>query len=778
MKKLLIIILLIVCFVTGIAATVYILARRATSDEAVKSRFLSALRGFGDANIGHAHMDFLEGITIDNLSFDGISEDVKGKSLKIPKIVLKHNPQSLIKGQLNISNAILIAPELTVEKPRDIWSLLDAIKSNFDKIGMPAYVDVLKQGIEIRDLKIHIKEDPETNSPEIKLSGIDITFLPYAGSFKDVIVKGNIDDEFLGNYSFTMRLYPCIPKLEIDAYANNIELNEDFTRRFPYIGNMLWNNYKPVGKVSASCKASFDNRNNQKKMDYVVNVKLNGLEAMYADWPFLLYDVNGDVVLNTEKVYLKRVVGYIRRGNCTSQAEFNGEFDLYGSKKTFVMMIPNLFVNQELLNNVSAFGEQVWLKVQPSGLVGLTLQYNEGEKQERSYFLTVNCKGLEIKPVDFPLPISYVNGEFKLANNVIVFKNASGLIQCGDQSIFTEMNGVYDMTHDRKIFTFHAPNVSITESFLKNIPHKMIGEKIWTSLNPAGKVDVSAQFQGLGEKKNDYTLEINLKDCDIAVGAHRIPLTGIEGRLVFNKDGFLSKHIDAKCCGGHLEGALSIKTKTDTGLFQYEGELNFSRVALEELAQKVKNTEGLLSGLLYGTVKFQGTGADPKNFYAEGRISVNEGYLSEVPIILSVFDFLNLSLTKKESFHSAKVGFVIKDGIIHIADGRVYSDTIELNGRGDINFNGGVHVDVVAGFNKGLFSQLPIVGKLFDFVVGGVRKQLTMVEIKGTYSNPEIHSVPFKPFTRSIKNMFEVLPTESHEAATDTESKKTGDDAR
>ena len=219
--------------------------------------------------------------------------------------------------------------------------------------------------------------------------------------------------------------------------------------------------------------------------------------------------------------------------------------------------------------------------MQPIGLVGLTLQHNEGENQERNYFLTVNCKGLEIKPQDFSRPISYVNGEFKLANNVIVFKNTSGFIQCGDQSVFAEMNGVYDMNSGRKIFNLHAPHLSITESFLKDLPNKEIGEKLWTNLHPAGTADISANFQGFGEKKaDDYTMEINLKDCEILAGAYNIPLWGVSGRLEINKRGFFSKHIDAKCCGGHVEGTLSIQT--DTNPHQYKGELNFSRVAYTE----------------------------------------------------------------------------------------------------------------------------------------------------------------------------------------------------
>ena len=58
------------------------------------------------------------------------------------------------------------------------------------------------------------------------------------------------------------------------------------------------------------------------------------------------------------------------------------------------------------------------------------------------------------------------------------------------------MNGVYDLKDDRKIFNLHVPNLSITESLLKALPTKGIGEKLWTNLKPTGKVDLIANFQG------------------------------------------------------------------------------------------------------------------------------------------------------------------------------------------------------------------------------------------------------------------------------------------
>jgi hypothetical protein len=642
MKKIVIIIAIVVGFIIGIIVSGYILVKRTTSDEAVKNRLLSIIRDFGEAEIDYARMDLLEGITIRNLSFTGTTEDIQGKSIKISKIVLKHSRRSLLKGQLTVNSATIISPELTIEKPSDIWALLNTIKANFDKTEIPIYTDVMRDGVTIRDLKVHIKEDEQTNSPEIQLSGINIVFLPFAGSFKDIIVKGNINDEFLGSYAFSMRLYPDIPSLNVVISAKDLMVDEIFLARFPYLGKMLWDDYKPIGKVNVSCSANFNNKDNQKRIDYSINVGLNGLKALYADWPFLIYDLSGNAIIGSEKLYLKDVVGYVKHGGYTSQVKFNGEFDLRSPKKTFVMTIPNLF---------------------------------------------------------------------------------------------------------------------ITEDFLSSMSDKGIGTSIWESLNPQGRVELVVHYQGFKEEKNnDYLIEINLKDCEIFVGKDKIPIWGIEGRLELNKQGLISRRIRGRCSGGYLEGDLSVSMDTDP--YQYNGELSITRVNIKELAPTIINAERPLYGFLSGKIKYRGEGTDRNSFSAEGQLDVNEGYLSDVPIILNIFRFFNLSLPTRDRFHSAQAQFKVRDGIVYLNKGRVYSDAIDLTGQGKIMLDGDLHLTVVAGFDKSFLSQIPIVGRLIDFVVGGVQKQLSMVEIRGGFLNPQIRSVPFKPITRSIKSVFELLPPE------------------
>ncbi|OHB98437.1 MAG: hypothetical protein A2W74_04190 [Planctomycetes bacterium RIFCSPLOWO2_12_38_17] len=88
MKKKIIIVSIIVCVIFGITGTGYFLFKKSISDKTVKARLLTALGKYGDVTIDSVHMDIIEGITIDNLSFSGTSEDLKGKSIVIPKIIL------------------------------------------------------------------------------------------------------------------------------------------------------------------------------------------------------------------------------------------------------------------------------------------------------------------------------------------------------------------------------------------------------------------------------------------------------------------------------------------------------------------------------------------------------------------------------------------------------------------------------------------------------------------------------------------------------------------
>jgi len=137
-------------------------------------------------------------------------------------------------------------------------------------------------------------------------------------------------------------------------------------------------------------------------------------------------------------------------------------------------------------------------------------------------------------------------------------------------------------------------------------------------------------------------------------------------------------------------------------------------------------------------------------------------------------------LPNKESFHTANLKYSIKDKIVYVEELEVLSNAIELGCVGTVDFDGKIDLTVVAGLSKETFSQIPFIGGLMDFVVGGVRKKLTTVQITGTLLKPETKMIGLKPVTDSVKRIIDVLVhpkenmNEEEGEATDKGSTETG----
>ena len=897
-SKISLILIIIFSVLLCLLAGGYVTLKIFTSDKAIQSRITKTLEGFtgGKLNIGHAYFDLFKGLSLDKVRFEGKNpEDLR---IEVERILVRYEPSALLRGEILINSIMIISPELFVAKEEDaIWKFLNGVKALLDHSGLKYPTDQLRRGVIVKAANIHVFDKVFRNGV-LDIENLDLFGQQLGGSLRDIIIKGIINDGFWKGLELNVDTNLATPELKLIARVRDKTMTEELMLELPVIGEKFWNTYSPVGKFNFGCTLDFNNKNYERKMDYLLELDVVDGEMTYIKWPFLIKNVNGKLEFSKKGTFLKSMKGDIQNEGKQSYGEIDAFFGLGNAKKIVNLNVPNFNITETLLKMIPDVGEKVWKDYRPEGNIDLTIKYESNEDASViDYSAEAICKGIKARHPNIPYDLSNIVGLIRNDGKNIYLKNMSGYLLSGTKTNRTMFDGVIDLESKEKRFTVSIPNLDLTEDIVKNIPKK--GEDIWHTYKPAGQVDFTADYKGFEDSsKDEYIITVDGKGNELEYADLSIKLSDVIGRVIVDKDdvqlkniqgyivnddqlaravcngvyklrnkekktlfnifdlrvtdGLLDKFskqlknewlkiepvgrvnvaledeinsvngkdkhtitIDAMGCevglnnlparigsggpvritdidgriniedgqltsrnfigifnGGNVNGLIKLDRTTPNGA--YAGNLNFEKVSLQKLMENFVKDKQKWTGECEGNVEFQGEGKGLKNLTAKGRAKLREGYLSEVPVLLSILKLLNLSIPKKETFHTANIKYSIKDKVIHVEELEVFSDSVELGCIGTAGFDGAIDLTVVAGFNKETFSQIPFIGGLMDFVVGGVRKTLTKVQITGTLSDPKSTMIGLKPFTHPIKSIFDVLSKtkEDKEEGTKQEDEK------
>jgi hypothetical protein len=867
---LIIIFSVLVCFLIG----GYVYLKAITSDEAIKTKITERLEGLtgGKLEIERAHFDLFKGLSIDKIKFKG--KNSENLRLEVERIFIRHEPLALLRGEILVNSIIILSPELfLVRKKGAIWRFLNGVKAILDHSGLKYPTDQLRSGVAVKAANIHLFDKELFREGVLNIEDIDLFGQQFGGSLRDINVKGIINDGLWKGLTLDVNTNLATPELKLVAQLRDKTMTEELMKELPVIGEKFWNEYSPEGEFDFDCSLNFNNKSDERKLDYLLELDIVDGEVMYIEWPFLIKHVNGKFEFSKKGVFLKGMNGDIQNEGQLSHGEVDAFFDVGSAKKSVNLSIPNFNITEKLLKMVPDVGEKVWHDFQPKGNIDLTIKYESNrDKSIIDYSAKALCKGIKVSNPYIPYDISNVVGILEMDGKNIYLKNMSGYLLNGPKINLTMLDGVIDLKSKNKRFTISIPNLDLTEEIVKCIPKK--GKDIWARYKPTGQVDFKLDYKdfedpgkleyvvtvdGKGNEleyadlsvqlsdvigrvivsnsdvqlknlrgyvvngsqlaravcdgvyklkskdkktlfnvfdlrvtedllnklskqlKNDWLkiesvgwvdaiiddenndskgvekhlILIDAKGCEIGLAGLSLNISDLDGRINI-EDGYLSsRKFNGTCSGGSVNGSVELDTASLDG--EYSGKLNFQNVSLQELMENFVTDHQKWTGNCNGDFTFQGKGNDLMNLTAKGSAKIREGYLSEVPVVLSILKLLNMSLPKKEVFHTANIKYSIKDKIINIEALEVISDSIELGCIGTVGFDSTIDLIVVAGFNKETFSQIPFIGGLMDFVVGGVRKSLTKVQLTGKLSNPKSTMIGLKPFTYPVTSIIDVL---------------------
>jgi hypothetical protein len=866
----------------------YVTLKVFTSDKAIKTKITSALEDYtgGKLNVENAHFDFSKGITLSKVKFDG--KEPEKLRINAEKIVIRYEPLALLRGEILINSIMIISPELFLLRQKGaIWRFLNGVKAYLDHANIKYPTEHLRGGVIVKSANVHVSDEAIFREGVLNIENLDLFGQQFGGSLRNINIKGCIHDGFWQGMELNVDTNLATPELKLVAQFKDKTMTEELMKQLPVIGERFWKEYSPEGTFDFDCTLNFNNKNDKRKLDYLLALDVVDGEATYVKWPFPIKHVNGKLEFSRKGVFLNSMKGSIQNEGMLTHGEIDAFFGVGNARKRVNLNVPNFNITEKLLKMIPDVGEKVWNDYRPKGNIDLTIKYESNEdKSIVNYSAEASCKGIKARHPNIPYELTDIVGHIKNDGKSIYLKNMSGNFLNRSKKNRAIFDGEIDLKNKEKRFTVSLPNLDLTEEIVKSIPKK--GEAIWSKYKPTGQVDFTLDYKGFedsskdeyiitvdgkgneleyadlsiqltdvigrvvvskndvqlknlrgytvndgqlartvcdgvyilnsedkktlfnvfdlrvtqefldkfskqikrdwfkiepvgwvgvalddevndAEGKDRHSIMIDAKGCKIGINNFPFTVSDVDGRISIEGGKLVSRKINGTYCGGRISGSIEADRTSRNG--EYSGKFHFEKVSLNNVMESFVKEEQKWIGVCEGNVELQGKGSGLKNFTAHGSAKLRDGHLAEVPVLLSILKLLNLSLPKKESFHTANLKYSVKDKIVNVEELEVFSDSVELGCIGTVGFDNTIDLTVIAGLNKETFSQIPFIGGLMDYVVGGVRKKLTKVQITGTLSNPITEMIGLKPFTDPIKRMIDVLSSAGENKEKDGEEK-------
>ena len=407
----------------------------------------------------------------------------------------------------------------------------------------------------------------------LDIENLDLFGQQLGGSLRDIIIKGIINDGFWKGLELNVDTNLATPELKLIARVRDKTMTEELMLELPVIGEKFWNTYSPVGKFNFGCTLDFNNKNYERKMDYLLELDVVDGEMTYIKWPFLIKNVNGKLEFSKKGTFLKSMKGDIQNEGKQSYGEIDAFFGLGNAKKIVNLNVPNFNITETLLKMIPDVGEKVWKDYRPEGNIDLTIKYESNEDASViDYSAEAICKGIKARHPNIPYDLSNIVGLIRNDGKNIYLKNMSGYLLSGTKTNRTMFDGVIDLESKEKRFTVSIPNLDLTEDIVKNIPKK--GEDIWHTYKPAGQVDFTADYKGFEDSsKDEYIITVDGKGNELEYADLSIKLSDVIGRVIVDKDDVQLKNIqgyivnDDQLARAVCNGVYKLRNKEKKTLF-------------------------------------------------------------------------------------------------------------------------------------------------------------------------------------------------------------------
>ncbi len=560
--------------------------------------------------------------------------------------------------------------------------------------------------------------------------------------------------------------YPAGAAFRFRIEIDDMPLDGDLRAALKPASQKVWDLFKPSGKVRARGRVEHAEGSAPERIP--LDLTFSGGTACYANFPYELRNIEGEVHLDGDDVRVKRLVA--RDGEST--LEITGTISEVTTDAAVDLSIEarKLPLDARLKAALAEREREIWDRFLPGGAMDVRWRILKEKGREVVHSGRARALGNTAMYREVPVPVSGIEGEIEIDPGIVRMRHLTGLLPKGarvklhgtstDDATTLEELDVVGLDLDDKVKDALPKSVGdflkqlkLTGqvNFSSTITMKKDGDRLVT-LSVAlskGMVDVQPRFEELegnvwltgtfGEKA---FLMGPLSFSHAKVWGKRLTELTASLTVVDSKVSFTN--VKAQAYGGLVAGDFSV----DTTSHDFRGGFTIDRL---DIAQIARDTQAYAGKALEGKASLEisdlaGRAGDLPSITGKGQLKIRDAQLWDIPLFVSLFQLNPQDLFKaKAAFEAGAIDFDIHKEKFDVKRLAFTSESVSIVGKGRLNFNGEVHfvLKPQSGRLLGIdFFLTNWVGSVLNFLTGGFMG----VDVSGTFDEPKTALKAFPGF--------------------------------
>jgi hypothetical protein len=578
------------------------------------------------------------------------------------------------------------------------------------------------------------------------------------------------------------------------AQTKSLPLDERFFSALAEPTRSIVKSFSPQGTINGFLRVSRDRPDTPWENRTVID--LNQIAIDYEKFPYPLRNVRGRLTGVNRHWKYEELVGTNDTGYVTASGQSVPA--VAGSRTTFQISGAGVPLDEELRMALSPEMQALWARIKPRGRVGLTtwLTY---DSHSRKLDLTVRTDlgedGIVIEPDFFPYRMENLRGQITFRRGRADFSNLTathGRTQLASNGFCTfQPNGSWLC----QLSNLTVDHLHVDRDLLFAVPLRL--RRNLAALNFSGPLNVvgSMRFsrdagQGVAVR-TDWDMQLDTFqgriDCGVMLdqisgGARFVggfdgrqfqsrgwldvdsllykgfQFTEVRGPIWLREDRILlgapadpqpagqpPRRITARLYDGTLVGDCQIMPG-DTTRFVMDAQL--VDADLQRFATEAMKGSANVRGKVAGNLHLQGTNRGIHTLRGNGNVSVRNGDVYQLPLVVSLLKFLSVKSDDGNRFDNSDARFRIEGNHVLLDQINFYGDAVSLLGKGEMDFDRNIRMVFHAIVGRGRL-EVPILKP----VLGMASKQLMLIYVHGTLDNPQTTREALPGVRRAVQGL-------------------------